>query len=786
MNLENPRTRRTLTVISSVSALVLVVAGSALWYLTRPPMPPVTATPVAVGSPAPLLLTPPASLEELAGRYPQIASLLRDPALASAYKEFLLAYQQGGLPAAESLARERGILGKNGEVRMTLVLDSADSLAPVKAELEKLEVVIEGAYKDQVDIAVPRQVIEQFAQTNDPGKLFTELTSMQHVAKLRLPLPNRPDASVLPSEAVTPTGALAWHQAGFTGKGIKVGVLDLGFDGYQNLLGKTLPDQVTVKSFVSGQDVDEAGEVHGAACAEIVHAMAPDAELYFAYYNGSLTGLGNGAEWLAEQGVQIISHSASGLLGPMDGTGPQAQLVDEMAARGILWVNASGNSATEHYRFSFNDKNGDGKHVFPDGKATLLYNPPSEDARLILNWDDWGGDASEDYDLLLYDDSGKLVAASDDAQGGQPKDIPVEAIRLSKPARKSYYIVIVANQITRPAVFDLYAHNGRLGFYSADHSLGTPADARGSLTVGAIAWRDNRLEPFSSQGPTNDNRLKPDLVAPDRVTTLSYKREIFPGTSASAPHVAGAAALILSRNPKLKPADVMAFLESNAVDMGPSGPDPAYGYGRLRFPPPAQSQAQPQPGPTKPPVIVTSQPIVEPPPQPPETRSNSSSAVVVLACLGFLVCGGAVGSLGGLALLLAKSVSRPQSRPAPMVAQPQRPPMPVQPQWPQPAPAPMPGAVILAGAMGQRIILRPGTSHVGRSPENEIYLDDTQISRRHAAMMWDGARCAVTDLGSSNGTFVNGRRLMPNVPEALRPGDHVSFGTASVWVITSQ
>jgi pSer/pThr/pTyr-binding forkhead associated (FHA) protein len=98
----------------------------------------------------------------------------------------------------------------------------------------------------------------------------------------------------------------------------------------------------------------------------------------------------------------------------------------------------------------------------------------------------------------------------------------------------------------------------------------------------------------------------------------------------------------------------------------------------------------------------------------------------------------------------------------------------------------MPAALMLVGAMGQRIVLRPGTSHVGRSPENEIHLDDTQISRRHAAIVWDSTRCSVTDLSSSNGTFINGRRLMPNVPEALRPGDRVSFGTASVWMVTNQ
>ncbi len=783
MNLENPRTRRLLVATSIVSAIVLLIAAGTLWYLTRAPAPPrvVTPTPLAIGSPPPIDLTPPASLEELGARYPKIATLLQDPALASAYKEFMLVYQQGGLSAAESLARERGLLSKNREVRITLVLDSPASVPAVKAELERLGVIIEGTYQELIDIAVPLALVEQYAQSDEPGKVFSQLSGMEHVAKLRLPMPNRPESHLWPSEAVTQTGALAWHKAGYTGKGIKIGVIDLGFQGYKDLLGKTLPpaDKVIAKSFVSGQTVDQSDEVHGTACAEIIHAMAPDAQLYLAYYNGNLTGLGQAAEWLIEQKVNIISHSASGLLGPMDGTGPQAQLVDQVTAQGILWVNASGNSATEHYRFTFNDKKGNGRHTFPDGSQALLYNPPSEDARIILNWNDWAGNATEDYDLYLYDENGKVVASSEDTQQGQPKDIPAEAIRINRPTRKTYYIVIIAKNITQPAVFDLYAHNGRLGYHSAEHSLGTPADARGALSVGAISWRDHKLETFSSRGPTNDGRLKPELVAPDRVTTRAYRGEIFPGTSASTPHVAGAAALVMSRFPQMKTAQVRAFLESSAVDMGPAGPDTAYGYGRLQLPPP--TQAQPPAQLKTPVVIVTARPVVEVPPEATEQISDRA-AMGVLAGLSLLVCCGAVGVLGGLVMLVFSA--RPRPRPAPAVPMP---PWSPQPQWPSPAVAPYaPGAMVLtlASLSGQRYTLRTGKITVGRSPENDLYLDDSQVSRHHAEIVWDGIRCFVTDLNSRNGTFVNGRRLMPNLPQMLHPGDRVSFGTASVWTVT--
>jgi len=52
-----------------------------------------------------------------------------------------------------------------------------------------------------------------------------------------------------------------------------------------------------------------------------------------------------------------------------------------------------------------------------------------------------------------------------------------------------------------------------------------------------------------------------------------------------------------------------------------------------------------------------------------------------------------------------------------------------------------------------------------------VYRDDAFMSRRHAAITWDGKRAMLTDLGSSNGTFI---RLMGPTP--VKNGDHVRMG----------
>jgi len=89
-------------------------------------------------------------------------------------------------------------------------------------------------------------------------------------------------------------------------------------------------------------------------------------------------------------------------------------------------------------------------------------------------------------------------------------------------------------------------------------------------------------------------------VAPDRVSTISYGSYSlfnpgFPGTSASAPHVAGAAALAKEANPSFSWADIKAFLESRAVDLGMNGRDNVYGAGRLTLGTPPSITPAPTP-----------------------------------------------------------------------------------------------------------------------------------------------------------------------------------------------
>lgn len=108
--------------------------------------------------------------------------------------------------------------------------------------------------------------------------------------------------------------------------------------------------------------------------------------------------------------------------------------------------------------------------------------------------------------------------------------------------------------------------------YNGDGVTGTmttPADADSIISVGAVQF-NGRLAIFSSTGPTNDGRFKPDLVAPGvnvyhaRVPgpgTYGYSQ----GTSFSTPLIAGSAALLLSVRPELTPIEVREALRSTAV-----------------------------------------------------------------------------------------------------------------------------------------------------------------------------------------------------------------------------
>ena len=98
---------------------------------------------------------------------------------------------------------------------------------------------------------------------------------------------------------------------------------------------------------------------------------------------------------------------------------------------------------------------------------------------------------------------------------------------------------------------------------------------------------------------------------------------------------------------------------------------------------------------------------------------------------------------------------------------------------PSPPAAPKPNEqtllVVLQGAARRPMLsLAGGEAVLGRDPSCSLVLDDPLISPRHASVSWDGAAWVLTDLGSKNGTFVNGARVKR---QALRPGDAIQLGT---------
>ena len=76
----------------------------------------------------------------------------------------------------------------------------------------------------------------------------------------------------------------------------------------------------------------------------------------------------------------------------------------------------------------------------------------------------------------------------------------------------------------------------------------------------------------------------------------------------------------------------------------------------------------------------------------------------------------------------------------------------------------------------QTFVLDRDRLTIGRDPNNDIVINDPQVSRQHARIRRQGGLTTIEDMGSTNGTFVNGMRLAN--PHTLAPGDSISLGDA--------
>lgn len=173
-----------------------------------------------------------------------------------------------------------------------------------------------------------------------------------------------------------------------------------------------------------------------------------------------------------------------------------------------------------------------------------------------------------------------------------------------------------------------------------------------SFTVGATDF-DDTIAFFSGQGPSScDGGVKPNISAPGAFILSTFPGDSYAyldGTSMATPQVSGAAALMLSIAPDMAVEEVEAVLLAGAVDLGPIGPDNAFGYGRLDVMESAiialESSGQPLIG-----VTATTPTALELGPVPGAFRIRRSGATDAALTVSYAVSGTALPGIDYVAL----------------------------------------------------------------------------------------------------------------------------------------
>ncbi len=419
-------------------------------------------------------------------------------------------------------------------------------------------------------------------------------------------------------EEVAHIGAPTWHAAGATGKGVRVLLVDQ--------FGKAIWDRARASKDVpkpsgtfcsvrgrdcSVWDVVNPNEPHGTAVAEMVHELAPNAKIYLAT-QGTTVDLPRIVDYAISNKIDIISMSQvlTGFDTPGNGTGTWNAAAAKAADNGIAFFASSGNrggvpgatTAQErgvYYRGPFTDTNNDGIHEFvPGGDELMGYQTCN--GQISARWNDFDSTGTEfgftasnatDYELIVVDNLDQTplpIKYRSTERQGSPGQLPIEFA--PGDDCRSGQVDFVAVRMVSPGngtqgdIIEIMAANGQFEYYQNPYSAAIPiVDSKraGIFGVGAVdPVGGNQIATYSSQGPTTDGRMTPKISGAACVETTAYgPNQCFNGTSAGAPSVAGFAALVLSSGLAKNPAQLEAFLASNAIDRGPRGADSIFGHG---------------------------------------------------------------------------------------------------------------------------------------------------------------------------------------------------------------
>ena len=485
-----------------------------------------------------------------------------------------------------------------------------DQVAAVRQFLEDNDVFI-------------RHVGEDWIEAHVPPALLAAASELSGVRRVDTVIPHEPEQSSgrVVSQGVALHHADAWHRMGYRGQGVKVGIIDGGFERFSELQrNRELPANVTARCYSyenppqpvsSSLAACEIRTTHGTRVGEAVIDVAPEVELYIA--NPRSDGdMRDAVDWMIQNGVDVINRSlASHYEGPGDGTYWSSlsglASIDTAVSGGIVFVNSTGNYAERAWYGAFNDPDGNGHHNFTSRDyINTVYLREGSNVTVLMRWEDTWGGADCDLDLYLVrnipgPDNDFWVDRDIINQDGDTFDIPRAHVSFTadSPHEEGYYYIVIIKDACAGGLdwMQFYVPGGSPRYYNSRHSINGMSESRnpGMLAVAAAHWESPQaIASYSSRGPAVDGRIKPDItgIACGRTSLRDpYSRDgtecWFSGTSQAAPHVAGLAALVRQRFPHYTPAQVAAYLKKHADDheRGPLGADNTWGHGLATLPP---------------------------------------------------------------------------------------------------------------------------------------------------------------------------------------------------------
>ncbi|HLX59997.1 MAG TPA: S8 family serine peptidase [Planctomycetota bacterium] len=435
---------------------------------------------------------------------------------------------------------------------------------------------------------------------------------------------------------ITHQAKAAREAFGVTGSGVKIGVMS---DGVDSLTAAQTSGDLGTVTVLAGQA--STGD-EGTAMLQIVHDLAPGAQLFYATANGGAAIFAQNIRALRDAGCNIIIDDFTYFSESPFQDATISLAVNDVSATGVLYFSSARNSGnvadntsgTWEGDFKAGGATAIGRggtlHDFGGGTTFNAVTQIGGQNRADLFWADPLGGSSNDYDLYIVNSSGTVLKSSTNTQSGTQD--PYEQVSTLNVGDR---IVIVKfsgadrflhldtgrNVITTGTIGNVRGHNasGAANAFSV-----SATDVANSFPNPFTGGATNPVETFSSDGPrriffnpdgtpiTPGNfsstgglvLQKPDITAADGVVTTSAVSGLNPffGTSAAAPHAGAIAALIKSYNPALTNAQIRTAMMSTALDIQAPGFDVNSGAGIVMALPAVQAA----PAPTGPVLEVAS------------------------------------------------------------------------------------------------------------------------------------------------------------------------------------